>query len=134
MIHLFKSYLAALHDPVRNGDSEPMTVIAPERHGRLLLLGELRRQEGSGIYTVSLFEKLTNRTTCTLPVRSRYGRSAVMVQSRFGHGTVAVRSKFGHGTVAVRSWYSHGTVQVRSWYGRGSVAVRSRYSLGTLPI
>ena len=73
--------------------------------------------------TVSPVEKLTNRTTGTLPVRSRYG-----------HGTVAVRSRCGRG---VRSRYGRGTFEVRSRYRRGTVEVRSRcvrYSLGTLPV
>ena len=57
------------------------------------------------VYTVSPIEKLTNRTTGTLPVRSWYG----------------------HGTVAVRSWYGRGSVMVRLRCGCGAVAVRSRY-------
>ena len=77
------------------------------------------------IYTVSPVEKLTNRTTGTLLVRSRYG-----------HGTVAVRSRFGRGAVEVRSRYGRGTVEVRSQcvIRCSVVAVRSRYSLGTLPV
>ena len=74
-------------------------------------------------HTVSPVEKLTNRTTGTLPVRSRCGRS-----------TVAVRSWCGRG-------YRRGTVEVPSRYRRGTVhtvEVRSRcvrrYSLGTLPV
>ena len=49
------------------------------------------------ICTVSPVEKLTNRTTGTLPVRSRYGRGAVEVPSRYGRGTVEVPSRYGRG-------------------------------------
>ena len=66
-----------------------------------------------------------NRTTGTLPVRSRYGRGAVEVRSRFGRGTVEVRSRYGRGTVEVRS---------RCVIQCSVVAVRSRYSLGMLPV
>ena len=62
-------------------------------------------------YTVSPFEKLTNRTTGTLPVRSRYGRGTVAVRSRYGRGTVAVRSRCGRGTVEIRSWCASGSVR-----------------------
>ena len=68
--------------------------------------------------TVSPVEKLTNRTTGTLPVRSRYGRGSVMVRSQCGRGTVEVRSRCCHGTVAVRSRYSLGTLPIRSWTAR----------------
>ena len=44
--------------------------------------------------TVSPVEKLTNRTTGTLPVRSRYGRGAV---EEYGRGTVEVQSRYGCG-------------------------------------
>ena len=44
------------------------------------------------VYTVSPVEKLTNRTTGTLPVRSRYGHGTVAVRSRCGRG---VRSRYG---------------------------------------
>ena len=73
-------------------------------------------------HTVSAVEKLTNRTTGTLPVRSRYG-----------HGTVAVRSRCGRGTVEVRSRcvrYSLGTLPVRSLYG--ILKVLSRLVFSTL--
>ena len=42
------------------------------------------------LYTVSPVEKLTNRTTGILPVRSRYGRGASysVVWSRCGQGTL----------------------------------------------
>ena len=36
--------------------------------------------------TVSPVEKLTNRTTGTLPVRSRYGHGTDEVRSRYGRG------------------------------------------------
>ena len=100
--------------------------------------------------TVSPVEKLTNRTTGTLPVRSRYGHGTVAVRSRFSRGTVEVRlrstvevrlrstvmvrSRYGRGAVEE---YGRGTVKVRSRYGRGTVEVRSRcvrYSLGKLPV
>ena len=61
-------------------------------------------------YTVSPVEKLTNRTTGTLPVRSRYGRGTVEVRSWCGRG---VRSRYGHGMVEVRSGFSRRTVEVR---------------------
>ena len=78
------------------------------------------------LYTVSPVEKLTNRTTGTLPVRLRYGRGTVAG----GRGTVAVRSRYGRGTVAVRSRYGRGTVEVRSRCGRGTVEVLSRFGRG----
>ena len=74
------------------------------------------------IYTVSPVEKLTNRTTGTLPVRSRYGRGTAEVRSRYGQGTIEVRSRYGRGTVAVR--------QVLSRYVPGSLVVR--YTQGSL--
>ena len=67
--------------------------------------------------TVSPVEKLTNRTTGTLPVRSRYGRGSVVVRSR--------------STVEVRSWYGRGTVKVLSRYAPGSLVVR--YTQGSFP-
>ena len=42
---LFKTkYLAALSTQMKNGDSEPVTAIAPGRRGRPLLLGELDKK------------------------------------------------------------------------------------------
>ena len=75
------------------------------------------------VCTVSPVEKLTNRTTGTLPVRSRYGRGTVEVPSRYGRGTVEVRSRYRRGTVAVR--------QVLSRYAPGSLVVR--YTQGSFP-
>ena len=83
------------------------------------------------LHTVSPVEKLTNRTTGTLPVRSRYGHGTVAVRSRFGRGAV---EEYGRGTVMVRSRYRRGTVEVPSRYGRGASysVVWSRCGQGTL--
>ena len=81
------------------------------------------------MYAVSPIEKLTNRTSGTLPVQSRYGHGTVAVRSRFGRG---VRSRYGRGTVEVRSRcvrYSLGTLPVRSLYG--ILKVRSRLVFST---
>ena len=86
-------------------------------------------------FTVSPVEKLTNRTTGTLPVRSRYGRGTVV---EYGRGTVMVWSRFGRGTVAVRSRYSLGTLPVHSWYGilkvRSRLVFSTRLEPGTLTV
>ena len=86
---------------------------------------------GVVVGTVSPVEKLTNRTTGTLPVRSRYGHGTVAVRSRFGRGTV---EEYGRGTVEVRSRYRQGTVEVWSRCGRGVVKVLSRYAPGSLVV
>ena len=86
-------------------------------------------------HTVSPVEKLTNRTTGTLPVRSRYGHGAVAVRSR---STVEVPSR---STVEVPSRrsrcvrYSLGTLPVRSLYGilkvRSHLVFSTRLEPGT---
>ena len=102
--------------------------------------------------SVLLFEKLTNRTAGTLPVRSRCGHGTVTVWLRFGRGAVEACLQRGQGTLKVRSqcdrgafeaWLRHarGTVEVRpqcgevrSWCGRGTLVVRSRYACGAVEV
>ena len=69
--------------------------------------------------TVSPVEKLTNRTTGTLPVRSRYSRGAVAVRSRFGCGVVMVRSRCGQ----VLSGYAPSSLVVRHAQGSFTPAI-----------
>ena len=70
--------------------------------------------------TVSPVEKLTNRTTGTLPVRLRYGCGTVEVRSRYDRSTVEVRSRYGRGPLVVR--YTQGSFPPgildapRTWY------------------
>ena len=77
-------------------------------------------QNKNTAYTVSPVEKLTNRTTGTLPVRSRYGHGTVAVRSRFGRGAV---EEYGRSTVMVRSRYGRGASYsiVWSWCGQGTL-------------
>ena len=75
--------------------------------------------------TVSLFEKLTNRTAGTLPVPSRCGRGVVKARSRCGRGAVEVRSRCGRCAIEARLRHACGMVVVRLRYARGAVEVQS---------
>ena len=85
-------------------------------------------------YTASLFEKLTNRTAGTLPVRSRYAQGLVAVRSRHARGVVEARSRCSRGAIAMRTVHDRGTLVARSRYAHGTVEVRSRYARGALPV
>ena len=82
--------------------------------------------------TVSLFEKLTNPTSGSLPVRSRHARSVVEAHSRCGGGAIEARPRRGRGMPETRPRYAHGAVEILPRCSRGTLVVWSRCTSGTL--